>query len=101
MNIRYHCCLSFFLKQKTAYEQRISDWSSDVCSSDLVGRAVCVQRLGIKAIGFQIPARRVSRGGRSQYRKTSCNHTGKNRPANPDLSHKTPRFPPLTAANAA
>src|SRR3546814_8321448 len=25
----------FFLKQKTAYERRISDWSSDVCSSDL------------------------------------------------------------------
>src|SRR3546814_8628977 len=28
-------CL-FFFKQKTAYEMRISDWSSDVCSSDLV-----------------------------------------------------------------
>src|SRR3546814_8362216 len=27
--------LLFFLKQKTAYEMRISDWSSDVCSSDL------------------------------------------------------------------
>src|SRR3546814_8061323 len=26
----------FFFKQKTAYERRISDWSSDVCSSDLV-----------------------------------------------------------------
>src|SRR3546814_2838753 len=31
----------FFVKQKTAYEVRISDWSSDVCSSDLpVARAV-------------------------------------------------------------
>src|SRR3546814_7248317 len=31
------CCLFFifFFKQKTAYEMRISDWSSDVCSSDL------------------------------------------------------------------
>src|SRR3546814_8946996 len=30
------CCLDVFLfKQKTAYEMRISDWSSDVCSSDL------------------------------------------------------------------
>src|SRR3546814_1114554 len=28
------CCF-FFFKQKTAYEMRISDWSSDVCSSDL------------------------------------------------------------------
>src|SRR3546814_2359810 len=27
----------FFFKQKTAYEVRISDWSSDVCSSDLAG----------------------------------------------------------------
>src|SRR3546814_10025201 len=26
----------FFVKQKTAYEMRISDWSSDVCSSDLI-----------------------------------------------------------------
>src|SRR3546814_8640313 len=35
-----NCCLDqfvfFFFKQKTAYEMRISDWSSDVCSSDLV-----------------------------------------------------------------
>src|SRR3546814_9016308 len=30
--------LFFFFKQKTAYEMRISDWSSDVCSSDLNGR---------------------------------------------------------------
>src|SRR3546814_4796241 len=28
----------FFFKQKTAYEMRISDWSSDVCSSDLKSR---------------------------------------------------------------
>src|SRR3546814_3469852 len=27
----------YFSKQKTAYEMRISDWSSDVCSSDLLG----------------------------------------------------------------
>src|SRR3546814_3840328 len=31
--------LFFFFKQKTAYEMRISDWSSDVCSSDLVAIA--------------------------------------------------------------
>src|SRR3546814_7349808 len=37
------CLFSFFFfKQKTAYEMRISDWSSDVCSSDLrcLGRLV-------------------------------------------------------------
>src|SRR3546814_5299789 len=31
----YVCVFFFFFKQKTAYEMRISDWSSDVCSSDL------------------------------------------------------------------
>src|SRR3546814_7263366 len=36
MNVIY--CF-FFCKQKTAYEMRISDWSSDVCSSDLLRRA--------------------------------------------------------------
>src|SRR3546814_4565466 len=37
--ILFLCCwfylVFFFFKQKTAYEMRISDWSSDVCSSDL------------------------------------------------------------------
>src|SRR3546814_15307394 len=32
-------CFVFFFKQKTAYEMRISDWSSDVCSSDLKAEA--------------------------------------------------------------
>src|SRR3546814_6917938 len=31
-----YCYFFFFFKQKTAYEMRISDWSSDVCSSDLI-----------------------------------------------------------------
>src|SRR3546814_14576929 len=31
----------FFFKQKTAYEMRISDWSSDVCSSDLFSGSFC------------------------------------------------------------
>src|SRR3546814_16060966 len=37
----------FFFKQKTAYEMRISDWSSDVCSSDL---AELQQRLGNQVV---------------------------------------------------
>src|SRR3546814_3741615 len=36
----------FFFKQKTAYEMRISDWSSDVCSSDLTGHATVDKRRG-------------------------------------------------------
>src|SRR3546814_1732569 len=40
------CCIFFFFfKQKTAYEMRISDWSSDVCSSDLMaGMAKSLER---------------------------------------------------------
>src|SRR3546814_2898992 len=33
-------CFVFFFKQKTAYEMRISDWSSDVCSSDLIRSSI-------------------------------------------------------------
>src|SRR3546814_16890931 len=36
------CFVIFFFKQKTAYEMRISDWSSDVCSSDLVSFRIVV-----------------------------------------------------------
>src|SRR3546814_2525102 len=35
----------FFFKQKTAYEMRISDWSSDVCSSDLSGCQACLDQV--------------------------------------------------------
>src|SRR3546814_8506176 len=38
--------LFFFFKQKTAYEMRISDGSSDVCSSDLAGPKIVVGRCG-------------------------------------------------------
>src|SRR3546814_3439909 len=42
----YYCSLYvFFFKQKTAYEMRISDWSSDVCSSDLIVGRVFYRRL--------------------------------------------------------
>src|SRR3546814_2795419 len=36
----------FFFKKKTAYEMRISDWSSDVCSSDLIVDAAIIERAG-------------------------------------------------------
>src|SRR3546814_10696563 len=42
----------FFFKQKSAYEMRISDWSSDVCSSDLVGpERFCQKRLNCVSTG--------------------------------------------------
>src|SRR3546814_17390080 len=40
------CCVFFFFKQKTAYEMRISDWSSDVCSSDLCNASRNVVQAG-------------------------------------------------------
>src|SRR3546814_8898435 len=49
----YHLFFFFFFKQKTAYEMRISDWSSDVCSSDL-GSQVIV------ADGASLSPRRIS-----------------------------------------
>src|SRR3546814_738315 len=44
--------LVFFFKQKTAYEMRISDWSSDVCSSDLEDLQQRVVDLGDVGEGF-------------------------------------------------
>src|SRR3546814_5000649 len=41
----------FFFKQKTAYDMRISDWSSDVCSSDLALQGAQVDGLGA---GFEL-----------------------------------------------
>src|SRR3546814_10235487 len=37
----------FFFKQKTAYEVRISDWSSDVCSSDLYQAKALLAKFGV------------------------------------------------------
>src|SRR3546814_9238298 len=41
----YYTLCVFFFKQKTAYELRISDWSSDVCSSDLGGHDVPTDKI--------------------------------------------------------
>src|SRR3546814_2177565 len=38
----------FFFKQKTAYEMRISDWSSDVCSSDLSAHRAGNERIDLR-----------------------------------------------------
>src|SRR3546814_2420903 len=46
----------FFFKQKTAYEMRISDWSSDVCSSDLAGHHFLFSTTPVFALEHVIPA---------------------------------------------
>src|SRR3546814_21024160 len=56
------CFFFFFFKQKTAYEMRISDWSSDVCSSDLrfgLGRRGLGLARGALALGLLLGGRRV------------------------------------------
>src|SRR3546814_11332619 len=45
-----YCIFFFFFKQKTAYEMRISDWSSDVCSSDLAEELRHLE--GVLAVSF-------------------------------------------------
>src|SRR3546814_10859120 len=57
------CCV-FFFKQKTAYEMRISDWSSDVCSSDL--------RLDGADLTRAVLARARAEGG--SWRKATLQH---------------------------
>src|SRR3546814_3846714 len=51
-----HVCVSyfFFFKQKTAYELRISDWSSDVCSSDLEASANIDTCLNCNLVDFKL-----------------------------------------------
>src|SRR3546814_7139941 len=65
----------FFFKQKTAYEMRISDWSSDVCSSDLVDREVfdeevriVLQRLLVERVQHSV-AGTVRRGAGALHRR--------------------------------
>src|SRR3546814_3426992 len=51
----FDCMFVFFFKQKTAYEVRISDWSSDVCSSDLKVRGMALL-LTLGAVVFVVAA---------------------------------------------
>src|SRR3546814_10123811 len=87
----------FFFKQKTAYEMRISDWSSDVCSSDLGGEPlpqrfrpdqspfplVMAHRPGhdVCAKNAVLEVRRSKQKGRSEERRvgTECVSTCRSR----------------------
>src|SRR3546814_1068747 len=81
----------FFFKQKTAYEMRISDWSSDVCSSDLreneidlvvigpeqplvEGLANALAQAGIKAFGPSAKAAQLE--GSKGFTKDLCARAG-------------------------
>src|SRR3546814_9710206 len=64
-----YCCfflfLFFFFKQKTAYEMRISDWSSDVCSSDLLAAGGRVELRGFGAFSTRARESRTGRNPRT------------------------------------
>src|SRR3546814_15064224 len=64
----------FFVKQKTAYEMRISDWSSDVCSSDLrearkddIAGDLAKARIGIQRCGLFMGTRIVPQDAGAQH----------------------------------
>src|SRR3546814_6362169 len=67
----------FFFKQKTAYEMRISDWSSDVCSSDLPARRRYVQVPPDFCVvpGLCGGIHRLHRGFRDFQIDSACRHT--------------------------
>src|SRR3546814_9202941 len=58
----------FFFKQKTAYDMLISDWSSDVCSSDLF-RGLMARRLLKHTTSYQYPHLRTMCSDRSEERR--------------------------------
>src|SRR3546814_10188237 len=75
----------FFFKQKTAYEMRISDWSSDVCSSDLLthqfGRQQLVELGVVEAAALDagggtvvVAARDQDQIGRASCRARVCQY---------------------------
>src|SRR3546814_16945906 len=88
------CCFFFFFKQKTAYEMRISGWSSDVCSSDLPGHPSDQPRTGncrgqscrnppthsridARGLGRSVARRRASSNLRTREQRSEERRVGK------------------------
>src|SRR3546814_5915654 len=65
------CRCFFFFKQKTAYEMRISDWSSDVCSSDLLFRP---RGLAQHVEAVAVPGRTIARAPRQRLFDRPAEH---------------------------
>src|SRR3546814_12406320 len=82
-------CFCVFYKQKTAYEMRISDWSADVCSSDLLrygafaGASTCSNAARRKSRYQDDQAPHHSRG-RRQGRRLHCDGFQGDRPNHRD-----------------
>src|SRR3546814_20874437 len=79
-------CFFFFFKQKTAYEMRISDWSSDVCSSDLQGAVGIAVVIFIDVLRFEVD-RRGGEAVDALHRELAGEMLGLvSRPAEPDAA---------------
>src|SRR3546814_8992068 len=88
----------FFFKQKTAYEMRISDWSSDVCSSDLRSHHPD-RRGGRRGPPSGLVGRRIAAAVQPAPRRAGDPPEGPRRlrpgrPALPSLRHSDPHRPP-------
>src|SRR3546814_7014038 len=100
-------CFFFFFKQKTAYEMRISDWSSDVCSSDLpdhLGARDALLVQNVERRGKAGPVLRSARmpilGQVGEHRKQhEAAHEGKRvdqrQPVQPGVDGVRPADPPM------
>src|SRR3546814_20400845 len=112
----------FFFKQKTAYEMRISDWSSDVCSSDLgalhglggitverVGKAEFVDggarfgtaRVGGNMAGEAAGANRPGERGADATGSEQCHPLAHRRVVSPAISRRVIFTPPASAPAGA
>src|SRR3546814_20621910 len=78
LRLLFSLCVLFFFKQKTAYEMRISDWSSDVCSSDVrasgLKTAVCGFFAILRASDRIAPRAKASEGNceAAGFSSTAC-----------------------------
>src|SRR3546814_15088649 len=89
--------LLFFFKQKTAYEMRISDWSSDVCSSDLLREDNADLRLTEQ--GFELGVVPQARVDALRRRRKRVDHKLR-RPGNCWLPRTIPRAASSRAKHA-
>src|SRR3546814_2810657 len=105
-------CAFFFFKQKTAYEMRISDWSSDVCSSDLAAAVAAAvhRRLAVPCVGGGLrqhlaqplhPRLHPPEGLRHRRTEAARLHGGGmvHRPGPGDLAVQDPRPPEIGRAH--
>src|SRR3546814_10000477 len=71
--LRECCVLLFCFKQRTAYDMRISDWSSDVCSSDLADGDRLLPRHSCRAADLAVVALHagLAQGGGGAHRRSA------------------------------